>query len=417
MNDTLQNLEIFFTTLFNVANEQARRIRNALLYALAGVAIVYFTQLAFNCTGVTIVVAIICDIISLWKWLDAKRFLTIAVTGEVTEVFGATRPSTPTGVVGEAEVPKLNLLFDLYLDVALYATFWMHTFCFFIPLLSLRENPALGFFFLIGGTAFIIMYPKGTFIRKTFAWGMVIGIVFMIFQTISLAGWVKLGWLEPYWALRTSNVDRVLAEVLDTQRKAVEQATTEELLRIKEKIEKKGTLTKKEEESLKKQRDGLIGQIFRGISSLAEPAKAVSGPVTSAPPASFPPATKKELQQRIIDRPFDFANGTKAFRNSISAIEIPKGGSARYLMQNFPFRRDGKYILVLKILKKDPGNIQVKTGNWKHDLWHPGSDKVQTLFLEVNAECFHPGENQLAVESIGGDIIVYFFGVELTFWG
>ncbi|MFA6193532.1 MAG: hypothetical protein WC726_01550 [Parcubacteria group bacterium] len=267
MGDFLQSIAAFVASLFTNINAEAQRTKNALVITFLGAASVYLTQLIFDNMNLTMTIAIAWDTLILWKWFDVRRMVVAAGVGETIEKLGMTPPPGATEVVGRIEVPKLNVLFDLYISVALYAVFWMHVICFFAPLLSLREYPWFGVFLLFGGTAYLIMYPKGAILRKTLVWGIVIALILMFLRLISPAGWIKGIGFDPFWAMRVNATDKALAEVLQEQDKVQDALGSKRLKGIQQKVKEHKPLSPEEKRLLNDKNQGLLQKAIGPLGS------------------------------------------------------------------------------------------------------------------------------------------------------
>lgn len=342
MGNFLNNIAAFLASLFVAANDEARRVRNAFAITIVSVAIVYLTQLIFDSLTLTMVIAIICDVVVVWAWFNVRRLVLVAGLGEALEVLHVTtHPGSPEAI-GNTEVPKLNLLFDLYVSTALYAIFWMHVTCFFAPLLSLREYPWFGVFLLFGGTAYLIMYPKGALLRKTLVWGIVIALILMFLRLIPSAGWIKFVGTDPFWVMRTSKADRVLAETISDQKEAEDAQVVIRLEKIREKIRRHEELSADDEKFIKERKGkGLIRETLGGMFTPSAN--------DDVPPPEKSPPPKKEPVEKAMKFPLAFAGGKEAALQH-DGIHAQKGGYADFEI-NFPFR-EGKgirYQIVFRI--------------------------------------------------------------------
>jgi len=393
-----QHLATFFSSLFNVATDQTRRIKNAFLITFACAFLIYMVQWAFNSTATTIIIAVICDIIIVWKWFDVPRLTALFFSGEAidfVEAIGArTRKKTPAESGKEPVKPEevessnlrgaTNAVFHAYITAALYIIFWVHVICFFVPLMPLRENPLFGLFFLFGGTIYIIMYPDGRFFRKFLAWGAVLVLILMSFQMISLTGWVKLGWMEPYWALRTSDVDRSLAKALKADKEAADKKVAARLDEIAKKRDRGEELSEADKKLLEEQKGkGLISAIF-----------APSAVAKTPPPA----APKREPQKKTVKFPLEFVGGENLVREP-ERIGIRKGGHANFRV-SLPNVINGKYKVHYhgQRIKEGRDFLEINRGKGigaPFDIKHSATDfPIELRFFDDGYAIGMPGENK-----------------------
>jgi len=419
MGNFLNNIAAFLASLFVAANDEARRIRNAFVITVISVATVYLTQLTFEDLSATMVVAIICDTVVIWTWFNVRRIVFVAGLGEIIEISGITTHPGSAESIGRAEVPKLNVLFDLYIATALYALFWMHIICFFAPLLSLREYPWFGVFLLFGGTAYLIMYPKGALLRKTLVWGIVLALILMFLRLISPAGWIKFVGTDPFSVMRTSKADRVLVETLSDQKEARDAKAVARLKKIREKIRRGEEISADDEKFIEERKGkGLIQEAFGGIFSSSANAKA-SPPKTS-------PAPKKELRQYTIKRPLEFLGAEHVIDRGPGWVKIQKKtGRANFLVANIPAIKGAKYEIVFHAARETTGKtfLKVNQREFCYDIHlSSGSNPIEIAFFRQgeagNSERFLPAENALQLWA-DDDLLVQLDKmpyVKITYW-
>ena len=413
MSNFANNIALFVGSLFVAANDEARRIRNAFVTSIIGVALVYITQLIFNNLTSTMIIAIICDVIIMWAWFNVRRLVFVAGFGETAEVLGITTHPGSNEAIGRTEVPKLNILFDLYIATALYAVFWMHVMCFFAPLLSLSEYPWFGVFLLFGGTAYLIMYPKGALLRKTLVWGIVIALILMFLRLISPAAYIKSIGFDPFWAMRVTAADRALADVLAAQEESEDSRNVTRFKGIQQKIERGETLTSEEKKFLNEKSQGLFQKTFRRAFSSSAEAKT----------APAPQATATKKKKHAVNYPLDFFAGEKVLRQG-KIVEVYNGGGyAVFRYSDLPQRPDITYYVVFSIICKTNGKYHLEVNGGQGGtlfLDHYASERVETCVFKfdpsIQSQFFHPGDNRFKISSPGSDIEIQDAFVQVECW-
>ena len=419
-----QNLSTFFSSLFTVATDQTRRIKNAFLITFACAILIYVVQLVFDSTTTTIIIAIICDIIIIWKWFDVPRLTAFFFSGEVidfAEAIGDRKKSpAESGGVKSSDLRRAtSAVFHTYITASLYMLFWVHVICFFVPLMSLRENPLFGIFLLFGGILYTIMYPDGTFFRKFLAWAAVVILIIMSFQMISLTGWVKLGWMEPYWALRTSDFDRSLTKALKADKEAADKKAAARLDEITKKRNRGEELSEADKKLLEEQKGkGLISGIF-----------APSAAAKTPPPAKAT-APKKELRKQTVKIPLEFVGGENLVREP-GRVGIRKGGYANFRV-NLPIVINGNYKIHYhgQRIKEGRDFLEINKGKGNgapFSIKHGATDfPVQLVFFDDGyddkmsgeTKYFRSGDNYFKL-SADDDLLVQLdkpHYVEITYW-
>ncbi|MCX6766984.1 MAG: hypothetical protein NT170_04420 [Candidatus Moranbacteria bacterium] len=420
MKNFLNNIAAFLALLFVSANDEARRVRNAFVTSIISVTLVYLTQLIFDSPSSTIVIAIICDIVVVYAWFNVRRIVFMAGSGETIEILGITTHPGSAEAIGRTEVPKLNILFDLYIATALYALFWMHVVCFFAPLLSLREYPWFGFFLLIGGTAYLIMYPKGAFLRKTLVWGIIIALILMFLRLISPAGWIKFVGADPFGAMRTSIADKALAKALKADKEAADKKVTARLDEITEKRNRGEELSEADKKFLEERKGkGLIRETLGGMFVPSADAKIPPPEKSPAPQATAP---KRELRKQTMRFPLDFFTGEKVL-NQGGSVEIQNGGYAVFRYSDLPWQKDAKYYIVFSIVRKKTGKHHFEVNDSRGGTFfldHYASERVETCVFNFDSpgqsQFFHPGDNRFKISSPGDNILIQHAFVQVEYW-
>lgn len=145
--NSLGSLRVFFATLSRMTEGELRGLRNLFLRLLGTLFFLFIFHLAIDSYILSSIVGIILWALSMPIIFSIRRITNMALIGEAFEALHIT-PTTPAERSAEgAAAIVVNPLNDLFWRVSLQLFFFMTVAVLVVPLLPLRNNPALVFLF------------------------------------------------------------------------------------------------------------------------------------------------------------------------------------------------------------------------------------------------------------------------------